>query len=96
MAESETPVMESSPDSAPPLRSIHIDTFAQILDRRGSSIAVTTYRAGKLVLLRAKQGSGEAMVNTHFCGYHKPMGFAAPNGKKERLETHPGQRHCSA
>jgi uncharacterized protein (TIGR03032 family) len=66
----------------PPLRSVHTNTFAQILDRQGASIAVTTYQAGKLVLLRAEHhADGHPVVNTHFRGFQKPMGFAWEPGR---------------
>jgi uncharacterized protein (TIGR03032 family) len=81
----------SAPDAAsstttddkppPPLRSVHTNTFAQILDRLGISLAVTTYQAGKLVLLRAERREGDPVVNTHFRGFQKPMGFAWERGR---------------
>ena len=50
----------------------HTSSFAELLEQLGISIAVTTYQAGKLVLLRAIDGT----INTHFCGFDKPMGLA--------------------
>jgi uncharacterized protein (TIGR03032 family) len=38
----------------------------------GISLLVTTYQAGKLVLLRSDRG----VVNTHFRSFAKPMGLA--------------------
>jgi uncharacterized protein (TIGR03032 family) len=70
-----------------PLRSVHTNSFAQILDQLKVSLAVTTYQAGKLVLLRPQLRSGrpgEAAVpvlNTHFRGFNKPMGFAWEPGR---------------
>jgi hypothetical protein len=46
--------------------------FAAILQELGVSVLVTTYQAGKLVMLRPK---GERL-NTHFRGFSKPMGLA--------------------
>jgi uncharacterized protein (TIGR03032 family) len=60
------------PDGLRPLRSVHTTTFADILDHFGISLLVTTYQAGKLVLLRADRG----VINTHFRGFAKPMGLA--------------------
>lgn len=57
----------------PPLRSRHTETFPALLARLGVSVAVTTYQAGKLVLLRA---DGDR-VNTHFRDLRRPMGLAA-------------------
>jgi uncharacterized protein (TIGR03032 family) len=59
-----------------PMSGIHTASFAQILDKLGFSLAVTTYQAGKLVILRPDRRSGVAVVNTHFRQFARPMGFA--------------------
>src|SRR5271154_1918682 len=59
--------------SVQPLRSKHTASFAAILQQLHASIVVTTYQAGKLVLLRA---DGDK-VNTHFRDMPRPMGLAA-------------------
>jgi uncharacterized protein (TIGR03032 family) len=61
----------------PPLRSVHSTTFPELLDRLGITIAVTTYQAGKLVLLRAENGK----LNTHFRTFRRPMGLAYRPGR---------------
>jgi uncharacterized protein (TIGR03032 family) len=68
-------------DAESPLRSVHTNTFAQILAQHGISIAVTTYQAGKLVLLRPEMRDGHPVVNTHFRGFQKPMGFVWEPGR---------------
>jgi uncharacterized protein (TIGR03032 family) len=55
-----------------PLRSIHTETFPELLTSIGASVLVSTYQAGKLVVLRAD----EAGLNTHFRGFNVPMGIA--------------------
>ncbi len=55
-----------------PLSSLHTQSFPALLEQLGISPLVTTYQAGKLVILRADQG----LLNTHFCNLHKPMGWA--------------------
>jgi uncharacterized protein (TIGR03032 family) len=55
-----------------PLRSVHTANFSPILQELGASVLVTTYQAGKLVMLRP---DGERL-NTHFRGFSKPMGLA--------------------
>lgn len=55
-----------------PLRSSFTSNFIELLHLTNSSIAVTTYQAGKLVLLR-KQGD---KMNTHFHNISRPMGMA--------------------
>src|SRR5262245_58845685 len=66
-----------SPSQPEPLRSVHSTTFPQLLEQFGISVAVTTYQAGKLVLLRADQGK----LNTHFRGFRRPMGLAVTRGR---------------
>src|SRR6266849_1586261 len=67
----------SAPDALPPLRSVHTTSFADILQHYGISVLVTTYQAGKLVVLRADRG----VVNTHFRGFAKPMGLAVQGNR---------------
>ena len=59
-------------NDAPPLRSVHTSNFSAILQELGVSVLVTTYQAGKLVMLRP---DGDRL-NTHFRGFSKPMGLA--------------------
>ncbi len=67
-----------SGDSAPsPLRSVHTTNFPAILDQLGSSLLVTTYQAGKLVVIRSDGG----VINTHFRAFNKPMGMAVGRGR---------------
>jgi uncharacterized protein (TIGR03032 family) len=56
-----------------PLRSKHTSNFPALLDQLGISVLVTTYQAGKLVVLRSE---GDR-VNTHFRDLARPMGLAA-------------------
>src|SRR5713226_2275368 len=67
----------SAADALPPLRSVHTTTFAEVLEHFGISLLVTTYQAGKLVMLRADQG----VVNTHFRSFAKPMGLAVQGNR---------------
>lgn len=73
-------MQESSPDQES-LGGVHTSGFAQILDRGGFSLAVTTYQAGKLVLLRPDRNASGPVVNTHFRPFHRPMGFAWEKGR---------------
>jgi uncharacterized protein (TIGR03032 family) len=61
-----------SSDDLPPLRSRHTASFPQLLDSLGVSVLVTTYQAGKLVILRSDAGT----LNTHFRTFAQPMGLA--------------------
>jgi uncharacterized protein (TIGR03032 family) len=57
---------------ARPLRSVHTADFPDLLAQLGASLLVTTYQAGKLVIVRP---DGQAL-NTHFRGFNRPMGLA--------------------
>src|SRR5271157_3171227 len=63
--------------AAPPLRSVHTTNFPALLDQLGISLLVTTYQAGKLVVLRADQDH----VNTHFRNLSHPMGLAVTSDR---------------
>ncbi len=73
---------ETKPDAPPPLRSVHTTSFPGLLRHYGISVLVTTYQAGKLVLLRADDG----VLNTHFRAFAKPMGLAL-DGNRLALGT---------
>ena len=60
-----------------PMRSVHTSNFPHILEQLGISLVVSTYQAGKLIVLRAD----EDRINTHFRIFQKPMGIAADSHK---------------
>ena len=60
-----------------PLRSVHTTNFPQILTQLGISLVISTYQAGKLIILRADGN----VINTHFRVFPKPMGLAADIGR---------------
>jgi uncharacterized protein (TIGR03032 family) len=74
LSTNDTPPTDAGPS---PLRSVHTTSFPAILDQLGASLAVTTYQAGKLVLLRSDGG----LINTHFRAFNKPMGMAVGRGR---------------
>jgi hypothetical protein len=55
-----------------PLRAVHTPNFPALLRQLGASLLVTTYQAGKLVLVRDEGDH----LNTHFRGFQAPMGMA--------------------
>lgn len=59
------------------LKSVHTQTFPVLLEQLGISLVVSTYQAGKLIILRNDRG----VLNTHFRNFSKPMGIAVTNGK---------------
>jgi len=66
---SDPPAATQEPE---PLRAVHTANFPALLRRLGASLLVTTYQAGKLVLVR-EEGDH---LNTHFRGFPAPMGLA--------------------
>jgi uncharacterized protein (TIGR03032 family) len=69
---------DNTPDTTQPAQqvvdfsSVHTQSMPQILRSGGFSVLVTTYQAGKLIVLRESEGK----LNTHFRMYRKPMGLA--------------------
>ncbi len=61
---------EPAPD---PLRSVYTTNLAGIFHQLGISLVVSTYQAGKVILVRQDGGA----LNTHFRTFDKPMGIAA-------------------
>src|ERR1700682_6301607 len=62
-------------DSAP-LRAVHTTNFPALLRQLGASLLVTTYQAGKLVMVRDEGNH----LNTHFRTFKAPMGLALAGG----------------
>ncbi len=60
-----------------PLRSIHTQNFPDLLAQIGGSLVVSTYQAGKLIVVRA---DGDTL-NTHFRVFSKPMGLATDTSR---------------
>jgi uncharacterized protein (TIGR03032 family) len=70
--------MQNAQDPAQsPLRSVHTKSLPELLRQAASSVLVSTYQAGKLVILREDQGS----LNTHFRIYNRPMGMACDRSR---------------
>lgn len=77
MSNSENEATPPDPNAPSPLRSVHTTNFPAILDQLRSSLVVSTYQAGKLVILRSDAG----VINTHFRAFNKPMGLAIAAGR---------------
>ncbi len=72
---SEETTATPAPDP-PDYSSVASNSFQHILKALGISLAVTTYQAGKLILVRADEDA----LNTQFCGFPSPMGIAYKEG----------------
>lgn len=59
------------------IQTFHTSNFPNILSHFGISLAVSTYQAGRVILLRADGG----LINSHFRSFDKPMGLAADREK---------------
>ena len=70
----EQPAAEQTPQPDP-LRSVYTSSLGEILKQTGISLAVSTYQAGKVILVRYDPET--ETVNTHFRAFAKPMGIAA-------------------
>ncbi len=70
------PVTDPSKTQPSPLRSVYTSSLPGILDHFGISLVVSTYQAGKVILVRGDDGPAGRTVNTHFRTLHRPMGIA--------------------
>src|SRR3954454_19049488 len=64
------------PDEPEPLRAVHTSNLPALLRQLGASLLVTTYQAGKLVLVRDEGDH----LNTHYRAFASPMGLALTDG----------------
>ena len=64
-------------DDPAPLRAVHTTNFPSLLRQLGASLLVTTYQAGKLVMVRDEGDH----LNTHFRSFQAPMGLALDGGR---------------
>lgn len=62
----------NTPTAQEALRSVFTSNLPAILDQLNISLVVTTYQAGKVILVRNDNGN----LNTHFRTFQKPMGLA--------------------
>jgi uncharacterized protein (TIGR03032 family) len=65
------------------LGSVHTTNFPDLLRQLKGCLVVSTYQAGKLVILRPDGAS----INTHFRNFNRPMGMAA-DGERLALGAH--------
>src|SRR5262249_5719427 len=66
----------TAPTDPGPLWAAHTHNFPALLRRLGASLLVTTYQAGKLVMVRDEGDH----LNTHYRTFKSPMGLALANG----------------
>jgi uncharacterized protein (TIGR03032 family) len=66
------PAIAASPETEQPFQHSHSPEFAEILHHVQGSLLVTTYQAGKLAVMRSKEGR----LQTLFRSFPQPMGLA--------------------
>ena len=59
------------------LRSVHTSNLPNLFEQLGISLVVSTYQAGKVILVRNDGGT----LNTHFRTFSKPMGIAVDQAR---------------
>jgi uncharacterized protein (TIGR03032 family) len=69
---SDSPTAPADSEKEHAFTSSHTTTFPALLRELGISLLVSTYQAGRLIVVR-EQGGG---LNTHFCSFMSPMGIA--------------------
>ena len=72
----ETVIAKAQATPPQPLRAVHTPNFPALLRQLGASLLVTTYQAGKLVMLRDEGDH----LNTHYRTFEAPMGLALADG----------------
>ncbi len=65
-------ITNATPPLSEALGSVHTTNFPNLLRQLGACLLVTTYQAGKLVILRPDGST----INTHFRSFNRPMGLA--------------------
>lgn len=75
--------LSDPPATLAPLRSVHTTNFPTLLKELGLSLILSTYQAGKVVLVRAD----EETLNTHFRVLPKPMGLAVDRTGRMAIGT---------
>lgn len=72
IAQDTVPQETAAPATA--LQSVYTDTLADLFTQLNISLVVSTYQAGKVILVRYDRET--ATLNTHFRNFEKPMGLA--------------------
>src|SRR5216117_1288184 len=65
------------PPPDPALRSMHTSNLPALFERLQISLAVSTYQAGNVIVVRTDGG----VLNTHSRNFAKPMGIAADRAR---------------
>jgi len=77
MSQEPTPTAAHDQPAPSSLRSVFTTTLPPLFEDLGISLLVTTYQAGKVIVVRVQNG----MLNTHFRAFAQPMGMAIKNGR---------------
>lgn len=77
MTATDTSAAAAETPATPDFRSVYTQNMAQLLQQGSTSLLVTTYQAGKLIVVR----NINDQVNTHFKLFQKPMGLCGDINK---------------
>ena len=76
-ADREAPPSVASSDGTAAFASVHTPSLPELLQRAASSVVVTTYQSGRLIVLRV---GDDGKLNTHLRALPRPMGVAIGGG----------------
>src|ERR1051325_9627060 len=86
-----SPVSSGNGTSDPgPLHAAHTQNFPALLRQLGASLLVTTYQAGRLVMVRDEGDH----LNTHYRAFPSPMGLALTDGGAKLATGTPSRVGC--
>jgi uncharacterized protein (TIGR03032 family) len=72
-----TPQTAPQSENTADLRSVHTSNLPELFEQLGISLIVSTYQAGKAIVVRSDNGT----LNTHFRTFAKPMGIIADHAR---------------
>jgi len=75
MAETPSDTVSNAPDS--PFHYVHSHTFPEVLESLNATLLVTTYQAGKLVVIRGSDGRVSTLLRT----FDQAMGLSVDQGR---------------
>ena len=87
----------SRPSAGTPFMSQHSSTLVELLDKAASSLIITTYKSGHVILARTRGDK----VDTNVIGFDRPMGVAVAGsrlaiGTGQTIDTYTNQPNVAA
>ena len=87
----------SRPSAGTPFMSQHSSTLVELLDKAASSLIITTYKSGHVILARTRGDK----IDTNVIGFDRPMGVAVAGtrlaiGTGQTIDTYTNQPNVAA